>query len=169
MYNKKKIASIIVAASVLILNLIFFANPCFAKNEKNFKKNSRYIYPLVFFKHRPVKFIEQLTQNEKRWPIALKSLAKAGFFLRKKHIKYSIIIAAYGPGLKAFVMKYNKKYAGVVETLHKEGIKIVVCGESMKEAGITPKMLFPFVRITYPGILSYIVEKEDQGYAFLKP
>ena len=131
--------------------------------------NSRYIYPLAFFKHRPLKLIEQLTQGPKRWRIALTSLAKAGHILTKNHIKYSIIIVAYGPGLKAFVMKYDKKYAETIKTLNKEHIEIVACGKSMKESGITPEMLFPFVKIAYPGILAYIAEKEEQGYAFLKP
>ena len=126
-------------------------------------------YPLAFFKHRQLKLIEQLTQGPKRWRIALTSLAKAGHILTKNHIKYSIIIVAYGPGLKAFVMKYDKKYAGTIKTLNKEHIEIVACGKSMKESGVTPEMLFPFVKIAYPGILAYIAEKEEQGYAFLKP
>ena len=134
-----------------------------------YAKNSRYIYPLTFFKHKPLKLVEQLTQGPKRWRIALLSIAKAGHILAKNHIKYSIIIVAYGPGLKAFVTKYDKKYARVIKTLNKEHIKIVVCGESMQESGVTPEMLFPFVRIAYPGILAYIAEKEEQGYAFIKP
>jgi intracellular sulfur oxidation DsrE/DsrF family protein len=130
---------------------------------------NRIVYPLTFFKHRPIKFVEQLTQNSKRWPIALKSLALAGHVFAENHIKYSIIIVAYGPGLKAFVVKDNKKYGKIIEKLHNEGIKMVVCHESMKDSHITPDMLFPFVKISYPGIIAYIVKKEDQGYAFIKP
>jgi intracellular sulfur oxidation DsrE/DsrF family protein len=66
-------------------------------------------------------------------------------------------------------MKNDKKYVDAIKKLNKYNIKLVVCGESMKESGVTPKMLFPFVKIAYPGILGYIVEKEEQGYAFLKP
>ena len=158
-----------------ILSIAFFVansglKSVYAKNVKNInKKDSRYIYPLAFFKHRQLKLIEQLTQGPKRWRIALTSLAKAGHILTKNHIKYSIIIVAYGPGLKAFVMKYDKKYAETIKTLNKEHIEIVACGKSMKESGVTPEMLFPFVKIAYPGILAYIAEKEEQGYAFLKP
>ncbi|MHB1600266.1 MAG: DsrE family protein [bacterium] len=169
MNAKKSVIYVFTAVLILFLTLNCSIRFGYAKNTENLNKDSRYIFPLTYFKNRPVKIIEQLTQNRKRWPIALKSLAKAGYFLTKRHIKYSIIIAAYGPGLKAFVMKYDKKYAGVIETLHKEGIKIVVCGESMKESQITPEMLFPFVKIASPGILGYIAEKEDQGYAYLKP
>jgi intracellular sulfur oxidation DsrE/DsrF family protein len=138
-----------------------------AKNIARVK--TRNVYPLAFFKHRPIKFVEQLTQNPKRWPIALKSLALAGHVFAENHIKYSIIIVAYGPGLKAFVVKDDKKYGKVIEKLHNEGIKMVVCHESMEDSHITPNMLFSFVKISYPGIIAYIVKKEDQGYAFIKP
>ena len=82
-----------------ILLIAFFITNC---GLKSVYANSRYIYPLAFFKHRPLKLIEQLTQGPKRWHIALTSLAKAGHILTKNHIKYSIIIVAYGPARTGF-------------------------------------------------------------------
>lgn len=136
---------------------------------KVMKKNPRYVYSLHYFKHKPLKLIEQLTQGPKRWPIALKSLKMAAHVYAKNHIKYSIIIVAYGPGLKAFVMTYDKKYGKLLKELNKEGVEMVVCHHAMKEAKVTTAMLYPFVKVAYPEIIEYIVKKENQGYAFIKP
>ena len=170
--TKKRVYIFALITLILFLALNGAAKNVYAKNTQSQtinKINPRFIYPLTFFKHKPLKLIELLTQGPKRWHIALLSLEKAGHILTENHIKYSIIIAAYGPGLKAFVMEDDKKYAAAIKKLNKYNIKIVVCGESMKESGVTHKMLFHFVKIAYPGILGYIVEKEEQGYAFIKP
>ncbi len=150
----------------LFLLFGFNSNQVYAKA---MKKNPRYVYSLPYFKHKTLKLVEQLTQGPKRWPMALKSLKMAAHVYAKNHIKYSIIVVAYGPGLKAFVMTYDAKYAKLLKKLNKEGVQMVVCHHAMKEAKVTTAMLYPFVKVAYPEIIEYIVKKEDQGYAFIKP
>lgn len=75
-------------------------------------------------------------------------------------------IVAYGPGLKMFG-KDSPLGAGLEEAA-KSGVKLLVCGNTMRMTGTDRKDLSWLVQVVPSGIVE-IMQKQGQGYAYVKP
>ncbi len=146
---------------ILTLVLIYFSGNAYA-----YKK----IQALPYFKNKTMKVVIQITQdNPARWNLALGNAAKVVQIMSAHGINYKVDVVAYGPGLKVFMKKYDKKFYPLLQSLSTYGVNLVACHMTMLAMHVHEKQLFPFVNVVYPGAVAYIIKKEMQGYAYIKP
>ncbi|MHB1664155.1 MAG: DsrE family protein [bacterium] len=144
-----------------VLVLMYFSGNAYA-----YKK----IQALPYFKNKTMKVVIQISQgNPARWNVALGNAAKVVQIMSAHGINYKIDVVAYGPGLKVFIKKDDKKFYPLLQSLSTYGVNLVACHMTMLAMHINEKQLFPFVNVVYPGAVAYIIEKEMQGYAYVKP
>lgn len=122
-----------------------------------------------YFNHHTLKLVIQVPNNPKMWLLTIHNATNALNFSEKYGFKYKIILAAFGPAIKMFVTKYDKKNFAMLQSLNQSGIKMAVCHMTMLGMHITKAQLFNFADVMYPGGIFYIVKKELQGYAYIKP
>ena len=146
---------------ILVLFLIFFSGKAYA-----YKK----IQVLPYFKNKTIKVVFQITQNSPaRWKLTLGNAAKVVQIMSAKGIYYKVDVVAYGPGLRVFIKKDDKKFYPLLQSLNAYGVNLVACHMTMLAMHVREKQLFPFVNVVYPGAVAYIIKKEMQGYAYIKP
>lgn len=56
----------------------------------------------------------------------------------------------------------------LMEKLHHKGVKFVACNNALKANEINVEQLFDFIHIVPAGVLE-LVEKQSEGYAYIKP
>ena len=158
---KKSLPYFTVVLILFALVLIYFGGNAYA-----YKK----IRVLPYFKNKTMKVVIQITQDSpKRWALALGNASKVIQIMSAHGIKYKVDVVAYGPGLKVFIKKDDKKFYPLLQSLSTYGVNLVACHMTMLAMHIHEKQLFPFVNVVYPGAVAYIIKKEMQGYAYLKP
>jgi intracellular sulfur oxidation DsrE/DsrF family protein len=146
---------------ILALLLIFFSGKAYA-----YKK----IQALPYFKNKTIKVVFQITQDSPaRWKLVLGNAAKVVQIMSAHAINYKVDVVAYGPGLKVFIKKDDKKFYTLLQSLNAYGVNLVACHMTMHAMHVREKQLFPFVNVVYPGAVAYIIKKEMQGYAYIKP
>ena len=146
---------------ILVLLLIFFSGKAYA-----FKK----IQALPYFENKTIKVVFQITQDSPaRWKLVLGNAAKVVQIMSAHAINYKVDVVAYGPGLKVFIKKDDKKFYTLLQSLNAYGVNLVACHMTMHAMHVREKQLFPFVNVVYPGAVAYIIKKEMQGYAYIKP
>lgn len=122
-----------------------------------------------YFRHHALKIIFQVPNNPKMWRLTINNAKNALHFSEKYGFRHSIILAAYGPAVKMFIKKYDKKYYAILQSLSVYGVKMAVCHNTMLHMHITKAQLFNFTDVMYPGGVFYIAKKEYQGFAYIKP
>ncbi len=146
---------------ILALLLIFFSGKAYA-----YKK----IQALPYFKNKTIKVVFQITQDSPaRWKLVIGNAAKVVQIMSAHAINYKVDVVAYGPGLKVFIKKDDKKFYTLLQSLNAYGVNLVACHMTMHAMHVREKQLFPFVNVVYPGAVAYIIKKEMQGYAYIKP
>jgi intracellular sulfur oxidation DsrE/DsrF family protein len=146
---------------ILALLLIFFSGKAYA-----YKK----IQALPYFKNKTIKVVFQITQDSPaRWKLALGNAAKVVQIMSAHAINYKVDVVAYGPGLRVFIKKDDEKFYPLLQSLNAYGVNLVACHMTMHAMHVREKQLFPFVNVVYPGAVAYIIKKEMQGYAYIKP
>jgi len=147
--------------SLFSLLLIFFSGKAYA-----YKK----IQALPYFKNKTIKVVFQITQDSPaRWKLVIGNAAKVVQIMSAHAINYKVDVVAYGPGLKVFIKKDDKKFYPLLQGLNAYGVNLVACHMTMHAMHVREKQLFPFVNVVYPGAVAYIIKKEMQGYAYIKP
>ena len=146
---------------ILVLLLIFFSSKAYA-----YKK----IQALPYFENKTIKVVFQITQDSPaRWKLVLGNAAKVVQVMSANAINYKVDVVAYGPGLRVYIKKDDKKFYPLLQGLNAYGVNLVACHMTMHAMHVREKQLFPFVNVVYPGAVAYIIKKEMQGYAYIKP
>ncbi|MHB1545314.1 MAG: DsrE family protein [bacterium] len=164
--SNKSMSSLILSLSSLAVIFILFNLTAVINANTAFGKN---IQALPYFKHHDLKELYQVPANPKMWGLLVSNASNNVKFSDQHFINYKIVIVAYGPAIKFFMKKYDKKYYAMLQSLHAYGVKLVACHTTMVGLHIKKSDLFPFVDVVYPGAIFYIVQKEQQGYAYIKP
>ena len=157
MYGIKKLSISALLLGALII--VFSLNVAYGRD----------IQALPYFKHHDLKELYQVPDNPKIWGLLVSNASNNVKFSDQHFINYKMVIVAYGPAIKFFMKKYDKKYYAMLQSLHSYGVKLVACHMTMTGLHIKKSDLFPFVDVVYPGAIFYIVQKEQQGYAYIKP
>lgn len=109
----------------------------------------------------------------------LSDAEKVGFVLGniRNHIEgvggpqnVEIALVVHGPALKAFhEMSANEKIKAAVAGLHKDGLALNACGNTMRAQTVDLKDLLPgFVKADQGGVVR-LAELQQQGYVYLRP
>jgi intracellular sulfur oxidation DsrE/DsrF family protein len=102
--------------------------------------------------------------NPQQWQLALNNA-----FAFQKNVgqdNAQLEIVAIGPGLN--MLKSESKAAERIAQALDKSIDVVACGETMKNMHVTEADLIGGVRVV-PGGLIEIVEREQAGWAYVRP
>lgn len=169
MKEEKKVSKIVAKSLVLALCIGLFSLIALSPSRVFAAWQGKNLNTVPYFKHHALKIIFQVPNNPKMWTLTIHNAKNALHFSEKYGFKHSIILAAYGPAIKMFIRKYDKKNYAILQSLSVYGIKMAVCHQTMLHMHITKDQLFNFTDVMYPGGVFYIIKKEQQGYAYIKP
>ena len=102
--------------------------------------------------------------EEKRWQQVLNNATH----LLKACPQAMIEIVAHGPAV-SFLLKENKEEIGkeLAEIIN-QGIKVCACHHSLENMKREPEDVLPKIVVVPAGILE-IIEREEDGYCYIKP
>ncbi|MFW0884449.1 hypothetical protein ACMCNP_05290 [Candidatus Acidulodesulfobacterium sp. H_13] len=131
--------------------------------------NTHRLPPPAFFKHKVFKMVVEVdSANPKVWRQTINNVRNVMATFGDNPFKYSIEIVVFGPGLKLFMKKFDKKNEPILQSLAVYGLMLRACHNTMLHFHATTESLFPFVKVVPAGVVE-IVRRETQGYSFLKP
>lgn len=121
----------------------------------------------------------QAAPSKQKVAYHLSDADKVGFVLGniRNHIEgvggpqnVDIALVVHGPALKAFhEMSANEKIKATVAGLHKDGLALNACGNTMRAQTVDLKDLLPgFVKADQGGVVR-LAELQQQGYVYLRP
>ncbi len=70
-------------------------------------------------------------------------------------------------GLTSLAELSNEEAMDRLRGLHSEGVRFVVCANTMRQQRVTREMLVPFVEVVDSGIAE-LVRKQEAGWAYVK-
>jgi intracellular sulfur oxidation DsrE/DsrF family protein len=110
------------------------------------------------------KVVIQVSDKESgTWNLALNNAANVQSVLGKSA---EVEIVVYGPGIG--MLKMESEVANRVSKAVKDGVKVVACQNTMKKAKLTEKDMNPSVGYVPGGVIE-IMEKQSQGWAYIRP
>ncbi|HLR34103.1 MAG TPA: DsrE family protein [Tissierellales bacterium] len=80
--------------------------------------------------------------------------------------KIKIEVIANSEAVKGY--KHDFKLVKTIDELNEEGVKFIACNNALKGNGLIKEDILTFVQIVPTGVLE-IIEKQEKGYAYVKP
>ena len=102
--------------------------------------------------------------NPAQWNLALNNAFAFQKNVGKENAQIEIV--AIGPGLN--MLKTESKVAERIDQALDKSIDVVACGETMQATHVTQADLIGGVRVV-PGGLIEIVQREQQGWSYIRP
>ena len=104
--------------------------------------------------------------EESRWEQLLSNLE---YFVEIHGEDSSTEVVINGPAVRSFNgFDVHPEYGSRMRTLADKGVKFIICGNSLRNRQI-PEDLLPDIITVVPQGVSYIVERQGEGYAYIKP
>ena len=111
------------------------------------------------------KLIIQVSDADpKKWSLALNNAKNVQQDLGRDQVEIEIV--AYGPGLA--MLKLDSEVGGRVTEAIGDGVKMVACENTMTNQKITREDMLPKIGYVKAGVVE-IMQKQQQGYAYLRP
>lgn len=156
--TQSRLVSTALAASLLVIGAAggwFWHNVLLTGNNSGFGINAA---------KKPGTVIQISENDPKKWDIALINANN----IRKEYAaeNMDIEIVVFGPGLEMF--KRASSLHQRVEEAAKSGVKLIACGNTMKATDTSREELNPSVEVVKAGVVE-IVQKQQQGYSYVKP
>lgn len=102
--------------------------------------------------------------DPKKWALALNNAKNVQTDLGKGNVEIEIV--AYGPGLG--MLKLDSEVGGRVTEAIGEGVKVIACENTMTNNKISKDDMLPKLGYVKAGVVE-IMQKQQQGYAYLRP
>ncbi|MEW5890276.1 MAG: DsrE family protein [Pseudomonadota bacterium] len=113
-------------------------------------------------RHRVV--IQVSDGDPKKWQLALNNARNVQTELGQDQVDIEIV--AYGPGIG--MLKADSEAAARVEEAVGSGMRVVACENTMTNQKLSRSDMNPFIGYVRAGVVE-IMEKQRQGYAYLRP
>lgn len=109
--------------------------------------------------------VVQISENDPaKWDMALTTVKNVRKEFPAENMDIEIV--AYGPGLAMF--KKDTPLDRRLDDAARSGVKLLACGNTMKASNTTKKELSPSVAVVKAGVVE-IMQKQEQGYSYIKP
>ena len=102
--------------------------------------------------------------DPKKWGLALNNAKNVQQDLGKDKVEIEIV--AYGPGLG--MLKMDSEVGVRVSEAIGDGVKLVACENTMTNQKLTRDDMLPRIGYAKAGVVE-IMQKQQQGYAYIKP
>ena len=114
---------------------------------------------------KPHKVVFQVSDDDPRkWNLTLINAKNVQAELGKD--KVAIEIVAYGPAID--MLRIESEVEPRVDEAIRSGIKVVACENTMHGLHLTTADMLPHIHYTRTGVV-YLMEKQEQGYAYIRP
>lgn len=111
------------------------------------------------------KLIIQVSDADpKKWSLALNNAKNVQQDLGRDQVDIEIV--AYGPGLA--MLKLDSEVGGRVTEAIGDGVKMVACENTMTNQKVSREDMLPKIGYVKAGVVE-IMQKQQQGYAYLRP
>lgn len=111
------------------------------------------------------KLIFQVSDDDpKKWNLTLLNAHNVQTDLGARNVAIEIVV--YGPAIG--MLRIESEVAPRVDEAIKSGIRIVACENTMRGMGLTEADMLPDLHYTRTGVV-YLMKKEEQGYAYVRP
>ena len=99
-----------------------------------------------------------------KWSLALNNAHNVQADLGAANV--AIEIVAYGPGIG--MLKMDSSVAGRIDQATSEGVKVVACENTMRNAKLTKADMLNSIGYVPAGVVE-LVQKQQQGWAYIRP
>ena len=111
------------------------------------------------------KLIIQVSDPDpKKWGLALNNAKNVQTDLGKDQVEIEIV--AYGPGIG--MLKMDSEVGPRVAEAMGDGVKVIACENTMTNQKISRDDMLPKIGYVKAGVVE-IMQKQQQGYAYLRP
>lgn len=111
-----------------------------------------------------VSVIFHIDENQK-WALLLKNVRN---FMQAAENKTTVEVLANSDAVEFYLRNNSDSGVPVMRELSARGVRFVACGNALRGYGIPKEQLAPFVDVVPAGVLE-LVEKQMEGYAYIKP
>ena len=102
--------------------------------------------------------------DPKKWALALNNVKNVQTDLGKANVEIELV--AYGPGIG--MLKMDSEVANRINEAMGDGVKVVACENTMTNNKIAKDDMLPKIGYVKAGVVE-IMQKQQQGYAYLRP
>jgi len=111
------------------------------------------------------KIVFHVTNDDpKIWNQSLNNMAQLQKIIGKDNIDIELVVNGWGIGM----LKFDSVVANRVDEAVARGIKIVACEATMRDRKLTKDDMLKSVDYVPGGVIE-VLQKQQQGYAYLKP
>ena len=113
----------------------------------------------------PHKVVFQVSDGEpKKWNLTLINAKNVQTELGKDNVEIEIV--TYGAATD--MLRIESEVGPRVDEAIQNGVKVVACELSMRALNITTEDMLPHIHYTRSGVV-YLMEKQERGYAYIRP
>jgi intracellular sulfur oxidation DsrE/DsrF family protein len=114
---------------------------------------------------RPHKVVFHVSDEEaKKWHLTVNNATNVLSFLGKDNVAMEIVV--YGPAIG--MLKFESEAGPGLQNLMAMGAKVIACERTMHGDHLVPDDMLPEIGYTHTGV-AYLMEKQKQGYAYIRP
>lgn len=111
------------------------------------------------------KVVLQVTDDDTRkWNLVLVNALNVLEALGRDRVKMEIVV--YGPAID--MLRIESEVGPRVDEVIQLGVKVVACENTMRGQHLEPADMLPNISYTRTGV-AYLIEKQEQGYAYIRP
>ncbi len=111
------------------------------------------------------KMVIQISDNDPaKWNLALNNIKNVQKDLGKDNVELEVV--AYGPGIN--MLKAESEVASRINEAVDSGVKVVACENTMRGQKLTKADMNGKIDYVQAGVVE-ILQKQQQGYAYLRP
>ena len=111
------------------------------------------------------KTIFALNDNDiKKKNMAVKNMTNLMKDLGADNVEIELI--AYADGIIDFYIK-GSDFEERLSELHKQGVKLAVCSNTIKDKNISPEQLLPFIQVISSAV-GELTRKQAEGWSYIK-
>lgn len=123
------------------------------------------IKPATLLESRPHKVVFHVSDEEtKKWHLVVNNATNVLSYLGKDNVAMEIVV--YGPAIG--MLKFESEAGPGLQNLMEMGAKVIACERTMHGDHLTPDDMLPQIGYTHTGV-AYLIEKQKQGYAYIRP
>lgn len=111
------------------------------------------------------KVVFQVTDGDtQKWNLTLVNALNVIAELGKHNVAIEMVV--YGPAID--MLKLESEVAPRVDEVISNGVNVVACENTMHGERLTPADMLPDLNYTRTGVV-YLMEKQKEGYAYIRP
>lgn len=112
-----------------------------------------------------VKVIFHIDESS-RWGLLLKNVQNLTKVVDPKSARIEVL--ANSEAVEFYAGSASDGDKGLMQGLSKAGVRFVACNNALKGMGIAKEQLLPSVEVVPAGVVE-LIEKQSQGYAYIRP